>query len=211
MQFSFENGIDYRLLTPQKCQELISLGVRQFNFSIGTTDKSISGTENRFQNFANLDVLYQIIKEKNVPVITYFICGFPDDTHDTIIENLHYLMNRPTLLGISLFYSVPGLECYHNDTVNKHLFSPCLFAGTSAFPWNGSLTTTTLITAFRLSRLINLIKSEDKNDQEKKLIEHITSEKKLFTIVKLGKSNLVIKEVQLQDYTLVKSFVETVL
>lgn len=211
MQFSFENGIDYRLLTPERCRELIGLGVCQFNFSIGTTDQSISGTENRFQSLTNLDILYQIINKSNIPVITYFICGFPDDTHTTIIKNLHYLKNKPTFSGISLFYSVPGLGYYHNDTVNRHLFSPCLFAGTSAFPWNGSLSTTTLITAFRLSRLINLIKSDDKNDLDRQLIEQITSEKKLFTITKVGKNNSMIREVQIQDYALVKSFVETTL
>jgi hypothetical protein len=211
MRFSFENGIDYRLLTPERCKELISLGVSQFNFSIGTTDQSISGIEKRFQSFSNLDILYQIIKERNIPVITYFICGFPDDTHDTIIKNLLYLMNRPTFSGISLFYSVPGLSYYHNSSVNAHLGSPCLFAGTSAFPWNGSLSTTTLITAFRLSRFVNLIKSDDKNDQDRELIQQITSEKKLSTILKLGKNNPVIKEVQIQDYTLVKSFIEAML
>ena len=210
ISFSFENGIDYRLLTPQRCRELISLGVCQFNFSIATTDQSISGTENRFQSISNLDQLYQIIKESNIPVITYFICGFPDDTHDTIIRNLHYLMNRPTQSGISLFYAVPGLDYYHNETVKKHLFLPSLFAGSSAFPWNNSLSTTTLITAFRLSRLVNLIKSDDKNDQDKQLIEQIILEKKLFTAVKESSNRSTISEIPIQDYILVRSFVEAV-
>jgi radical SAM superfamily enzyme YgiQ (UPF0313 family) len=210
IKFSFENGIDYRLLTPQRCKDLIDLGVCQFNFSIGTTDESISGTENRSQNLSNLDRLYHIIKENKIPAITYFICGFPDDTHETVIKNLHYLMNRPTLSGISLFYAVPGLGYYHNEIVKEHLFSPPLFAGSSAFPWNDSLSTTSLITAFRLSRFVNLIKSDEKTEGDQQLIKQILAKKKLYTTIKTDKSNSKIREVPNQDCTLVRKFVETI-
>jgi len=68
-KFSFENGIDYRLLTQERCRELITFGVRQFNFSIGTTDQSIAKTENRFQNLSNLDYLFSILNESNIPIL----------------------------------------------------------------------------------------------------------------------------------------------
>ncbi len=210
-KFSFENGIDYRLLTPEQCKELIAFGVRQFNFSIGTTDQTIAKTENRSQNLSNLDYLFSIINKSNIPAITYFICGFPFDTTETIINNLFYLYHQPTDSGISLFYAVPGLEFSQNNLTEDILKQPYLFAGSSAFPWNNSLSTSTLITAFRLSRLVNLLKIKYPTKEEEQLIRRIISEKRLFTYIKNGKDKAKIVNVEEQDNSLVKKFFQNVL
>lgn len=209
-KFSFENGIDFRLLTPKRCRELIAFGVRQFNFSIGTTDQTIAKNENRSQNLSDLNCLFSILNESNIPAITYFICGFPFDTTETIISNLLYLFNQPTDSGISLFYAVPGIELSQNNLTNDILKQPYLFAGSSAFPWNNSLSTSTLITAFRLSRLVNLLKIRNPTKEEKQLIEQIISEKCLFTYIKNGKGKAEIVNIENQDYSLVKSFFQKV-
>ena len=209
VKFTFENGIDYRLLSIDRCKELLTLGVCQFNFSIATTDSAIAENEMRISHFEQLDELYVLLKEHAIPVITYFICGFPSDTPDTIVKNLLYLLQRPTLSGISLFYAVPGLPAYQNSTVEKNLGMPCRFAGASAFPWNGSLSTETLVTAFRLSRLVNMIKSETKSDTDRILIEAIVKDGVLYTVKKgCGKEKLF--RVESQDNHLVTKFTRAI-
>lgn len=210
LKITFENGIDYRLLTPARCKELIGFGVCQFNFSIATTDRQISDKENRFSHFERLDSLYSILNEYNVPAITYFICGFPNDTHLTIVNNLIYLLQRPTRSGISLFYAVPGMESYTNTTVMENLDFPCRFAGSSAYPWNSSLSTETLITAFRLSRLVNIMKSEHKTDDDNLLIKTIMAEKKLYTMIKSNGNASVMRDVPRQDHELVRLFINSI-
>lgn len=207
ISFSFENGIDYRLLTPERCQELIQYGVRQFNFSIATTNISISKSEHRTYDFPALEKLYEITNKNNVPVISYFICGFPDDNYETIIKNLLYLYKKPGIIGISLFYAIPGLM--NSDLINANIQYPYLFAGSSAFPWNNSLSTETLISTFRISRLVNLIKAADQTESDKELIRNIFEKKKLYTYVKDKKQTLKLAEVPYQDKFLVNRFIES--
>jgi anaerobic magnesium-protoporphyrin IX monomethyl ester cyclase len=204
--FTFENGIDYRLLDIEKCRQLIYLGVCQFNFSLATSSSDIADTQRRIVNVDRLDELYRLLQSASIPVITYFICGFSNDTHKTIIANLEFISTRPTLAGISMFYAVPGIEGFKH--INPDPGTIARYAGTSAFPWNNSLSTATLLTAFRLSRIVNLIKQPQKSELELTLLSHIKRERKLFTIMKHKKKNDVFFEPDWQDFELVKQFLD---
>lgn len=43
-------------------------------------------------------------------IVTYFIAGLPGESFDIAVKNLLYLEALPTVIGISLFYPVPGIE-----------------------------------------------------------------------------------------------------
>ncbi|MDO9263780.1 MAG: hypothetical protein Q7U02_07430, partial [Desulfosalsimonadaceae bacterium] len=93
--------------------------------------------------------------------------------------------------GISLFYPVPGIPDY-TDTRIFDRGPPSLCAGSSAFPWNGSLTTGQMVTAFRLARLVNLLKSDYQTDMDKALIDHVKRHHQLYTLEKTGKYKKII-------------------
>jgi len=177
-----ENGIDYSLLTPQRVDELIHAGMSQFNISLASTDVAIAKKENRGLELAHYQSIIQEIAKHSIPVITYFICGFKDDTPETIANALAFLASQPTIIGISMYYAVPGIENF-KDIQKFDSLPPSLCCGSSAYPWNGSLTTQTMITAFRLSRYCNLVKQGIHSDLEKKIIEKIRSERRLYTFV----------------------------
>ncbi|NLD91215.1 MAG: radical SAM protein [Fibrobacter sp.] len=206
--FSFENGIDYRLLDTEKCSQLIRLGVCQFNFSLATANSDIADNQRRIINIARLDELYLLLQSASIPVITYFICGFSNDTHQTIIDNLKFIYTRSTLAGISMFYAVPGIEGFKHNTPDTGTIAR--YAGSSAFPWNSSLSTVTLLTAFRLSRLVNLIRQPQKSELELKLLMQIKRERRLFTIVKNQEKKPEFIEPHWQDYEMVKRFLTEV-
>ena len=69
-----------------------------------------------------------------------------------------------------MFYSVPGLPDF-SDTAYFRNIAPGLLRGSSAYPWNSSLSTEELITAFRISRTLNLFKKREKTIQESILVE----------------------------------------
>lgn len=207
-RFYAENGIDYRLMTEDKCRELISRGFSQFNFSIGSVNESTMKTVSRELCSDHYSKLLSIASESSIPVISYFICGFPDDTVESVIRNLAFMYRHRTLIGISLFYPVPGIEGYQQKTIFDRL-SPILCCGSSAYPWHNSLSTETLITAFRLSRVINLSKSAVLNQDEKDLLDRIFNSGKLFTWRK-NRSELLLSEVPNQDKQLVKLFFKNI-
>jgi hypothetical protein len=88
-----------------------------------------------------------------------------------------------------------------------------LACGSVCFPWaakvkgaKSSVTTQTLITAFRLSRFINLCKQESSSPQEKMLIGKIKKDKQLYTIVGKGMKETAIEAVENMDQELVDLF-----
>jgi len=189
--FLAENGVDYTKLTPELVKTLIGHGMLQFNLSIASTHLPILKNEQRDATFPLYEKVLNILNQNQIQSITYFICGFKQDTQKTVAANIAYLAKLPTRIGISLFYPVPGIS----DFTDKSLFEkhpPFLCAGSSAFPWNKSLTTAELVTAFRLCRFANLLKSETKSVEEKMLIQKITKEQKLYTLVKKGRHRAIV-------------------
>ena len=207
VRFFAENGIDYRLLTPSRCNELIELGFSQFNLSLGSADTGILRGSNRAADLQLYDNILSIAATADIPVVTYFICGLKQETRQSIAENLSFLSHRPTLAGISLFYAVPGIPGFEHRAQFKKA-SPVLCAGSSAFPWNGSIGTETLITAFRLARFVNLLKSATKSDTDTLLISKILESGRLHTSTRTKTGAIEISEVPGHDSELVRAFLK---
>lgn len=187
VSFGAENGIDHTLLTPTLAETLIRRGMRQFNLSIAGTHPGILARERRDNRFARYAEVIRIIRRFNLLCITYFICGFAQETAETVVSNIAFLAGQPTLLGISLFYPVPGIPDYEDPTIFDGI-PPYVCAGSAAYPWNRSLSTAEMVTAFRLSRLVNLLKSENRTDDDNTLIAKIMADKRLYTRIREGKA-----------------------
>jgi anaerobic magnesium-protoporphyrin IX monomethyl ester cyclase len=192
--FSAENGLDYTLLTPGLVSTLADLGFRQFNLSIGSASKETAEREDRALDTEHYKRLVHGIVSRRLPCITYFICGLKGDTIDSIAGTLAFLARIPTGSGISLFYAVPGLPDFQDRSLFDSL-PPTLCKGSAAYPWNNSVSTSTLVTAFRLSRLLNLLHTTSAlspypaptgsgEEAGKSLLQLILKEKKLYTLMK---------------------------
>ncbi len=155
---SAENGLDYQKLTISLADILIEQGFTRFNLSMASSDSRILAAQKRSSRLDHLTALLHHLAEKGIPAVTYFIAGLPGDTVESVLANLVFLSRVPTEIGISPFYAVPGLPGFEHPGTNGLPGSPVLYCGSSVYPWNGNLTTAQLISAFRLSRLTNLIK-----------------------------------------------------
>ena len=203
--FIAENGIDYSFLAPATCEWLLSLGMSKFNLSLASLNPEILSSSKRFINCDRYEKIIAFLHRKKIPTVTYFICGFKEDTIESTLSNLSYLNNRHTLIGISLFYAVPGLTGFTDTTLFDDKSSSCC-CGSAAFPWNKSLSTETMITAFRLSRFSNLIKGGLFSEKEKRLIEVIINKRELYTMVQDKKGEDKIIMVDRQDRELVQNY-----
>jgi anaerobic magnesium-protoporphyrin IX monomethyl ester cyclase len=208
--FLAENGIDYNLLSPLFADELIEVGMSKFNFTLGSINYNVLKAQGRKGSKTHFESIVRHIASKGIPVLSYFICGLKGDTNESVAEILTYLYSLPTQVGISLFYAVPGLPDFA-DLGLFDTFSPLRCNGTSAFPWYGNegLTTMELVTAFRLSRYINLLKSDIKSEIELQLIEKIKKAKKLLTPTKI-KNEIEIVPARGTDDQMVKSVFEKI-
>ncbi len=180
VSFSAENGIDYSLLDMDTLERLIKYGFKQFNLSMASCSPEIVKDVRRHGNLQHLQDILKYLDQLKIPVIVYFICGLEADTIETVIENLTFLYKQPGRVGISLFYPVPGLPGFKDPhtflTADSHL---C--CGSAAYPWNRSLTTSQLVTAFRLARYVNLAKKERLSTTDRELLLRIQRENRLYT------------------------------
>ena len=202
--FLAENGLDYSLLTTDVINELVDLGLAKFNLSLASVDSAILETEKRPLLLEHYKEIVATITTRNIPCITYFICGFKNDTKKSIARTLAFLANQPVTIGISLFYPVPGIHGFENLKIFDEL-PPCCCNSSSAYPWNRSLSTSTLITAFRLSRFVNLQKQKVKSENETKILNMIREQRKLFTFIKTYQGMEIIP-VKNSDQELVEEF-----
>ncbi len=184
--FTTENGMDYTLLDNKLLGKFKELNIAQLNLSMASMDNNQLKEQKRSGNLKKLESILENSAELNIPAITYFICGLSGDTVTTIVNTLIYLHSLKTSIGISHYYPVPGLE----DWQNKDIFlenTQALCRGSSAFPWNNSLNTNELITAFRLARTSNFIKYSKADKQKIKkirnnLFEDFTINKKMVSL-----------------------------
>ncbi len=191
VRFLAENGLDYTRLTPALVNTLADMGLRQFNLSIASTHAPILEKENRSTALSNYRTVVHLLAEYRIPCITYFICGFKDDTRETVAKNIAFLANQPTLIGISLFYPVPGLPGF-TDKARFDAVPPALCAGSAAADWNQALTTAEMITAFRLCRFVNLLKSATRTPAEEDLIREIIQTRRLQTLIRTNHTRTII-------------------
>jgi len=178
--FSAENGLDYLLLTEGIIDRLINFGITQFNLSAGSMDSRTLKNQHRVHNFQKLKEILSYIHTKEIKTILYFICGLSEDTPESVVDALLELSKLPIEVGISPFYAVPGLPGYEEREL--FLNNPAyLCKGSSLYPWNKSLTTKQLMTAFRLARFVNLSRHPD---QDRDLLDTCFQTGMIFTRVR---------------------------
>jgi len=155
--FTAENGLDYMLLDEKDINWLKEIGFTRLNLSLGVLSEQSRSIEHRDGNPEKLERIVHAADKTGLPLTTHFICGLAGDSKEDIIRTLLFLDNLPCSIGISNFYPVPGLEGF----TDSKLFlknNPRLALGSSVYPWNNSLSSSQMITAFRLARWSNFQK-----------------------------------------------------
>jgi anaerobic magnesium-protoporphyrin IX monomethyl ester cyclase len=190
VRFRADNGLDYRLLTPERVRRLAELGMSRFNFSVGAADPAVASHQNREADLPRLRGVVEQVAERGHPSVAYLICGLPGDTPESVATALAFAAGLPSLVGVSLFYPIPGLPGFTDPAVFLGS-SARLAAGSSAYPWNGSLSTAELVTAFRLARLANLRKEASPSPVELEALERSFAERRLHTVLRRGSERVV--------------------
>ncbi len=177
MSVTAENGIDYRFLDIPLLDKLISLGFCRFNFSAGAM---IEG-DRRIHQPELLASLTRRCAEQGIPSITYAIVGYPGDTREQAVAALAFLASLHSLCGVSPFYAVPGIDGF-TDTAGFTSLPAALCAGSSLYPWGGSLSTKELATLFRISRIIHMKKHHALNPEAREVLNYVMEHRKLCTM-----------------------------
>lgn len=210
--FTAENGLDYLCLDTELIDRLIRLGFFRFNLSLGTLSEEARADNRRPGDSAKLAELTRHIRSRGIVPRIYFICGLEGETPEDLHASLHFIRRLGAQTGISLFYPVPGIPPLEAIGLLPEI-EPQLTAGSSAYPWNRSLTTRQLVTSFRLARLNNALLQISTADRDTPddtlgmLVGRCIADRRLYTLVR-RKGGLEIIPVPETDRRMVQDYFE---
>jgi len=155
------NGISAANLSEGLVQEMQGTGFRALNLALVTSDKQRQRATKRPGTTSHFDRVVQKGAEVGLEMVNYLILGLPDSSLEEMLSSIIHLMERPVLIGPSVFYATPGTESYRQCLEHGLLASPELALQRSTcfpveFPHVSRLD---LVTLFRLCRVLNFVKA----------------------------------------------------
>ncbi|NUO80919.1 B12-binding domain-containing radical SAM protein, partial [candidate division KSB1 bacterium] len=106
------NGISAANLSEPLLHEMKRSGFRALNLALVTSDKQQQRATKRPGSTSHFDHIVQTGAELNLEMVNYLILGLPDATLTEMIASIIHLMERPVLIGPSVFYATPGTESF---------------------------------------------------------------------------------------------------
>jgi tRNA A37 methylthiotransferase MiaB len=154
------NGLSLISLDPELLQAMKAAGFERLDLSLGSSSHELNRRMDRPADSARAEAALEAAARLGLPVTTYIILGMPDHRLEDMVDSIIYLMERPSMLGPSIFYPSPGTRTF--DEVNEAGLCDVSQYGllrSSAFPVETPhCRRLDLVTLLRLCRWINFIK-----------------------------------------------------
>ncbi|MDL1875604.1 B12-binding domain-containing radical SAM protein [Cytophagia bacterium CHB2] len=155
------NGISAANLSESLVEEMKRSGFRTLNLALVTSDKQRQREIKRPGSTPHFDLIVARGAALGLEMVNYLILGLPEATLEEMIASIIHLMERPVLIGPSVFYATPGTESFAQCVAGGLLTSPELaLQRSTAFPVEmPNFSRMDLVTLFRICRLLNFIKA----------------------------------------------------
>ncbi len=155
------NGISAANISEPLVDEMKRTGFRALNLALVTSDKQQQRATKRPGSTSHFDRVVNKAAAAGLEMVNYVILGLPDSTIEEMLDSIIHLMQRPVLIGPSVFYATPGTESYRQCLERGLLPSSELaLQRSTCFPVETkNFSRRDLVTLFQLTRLLNFIKS----------------------------------------------------
>ncbi|MBU1341178.1 MAG: B12-binding domain-containing radical SAM protein [Proteobacteria bacterium] len=150
------------LFPPAVDEEIVSLmktaGFKALNLSLGSTSKAQLKKFKRRDVRASFETALVLAQKYGLECVSYIIAAAPGQTAASSLEDLLYLAQKRTLIGLSIYYPAPGSLDYQVCQDNKILPKSFALMRSTALPFNDTTSRLQAVTLLRLSRIINFMK-----------------------------------------------------
>jgi radical SAM superfamily enzyme YgiQ (UPF0313 family) len=155
------NGISAANISEKLVVEMKQTGFHALNLALVTSDKQQQRATKRPGSTSHFDRVVKKAAEAGLEMVNYVILGLPDSTIEEMLDSIIHLMQRPVLIGPSVFYATPGTASYRQCLERGLLPSSELaLQRSTCFPVEtANFSRCDLVTLFRLTRFLNFIKS----------------------------------------------------
>jgi len=151
------NGISAANVSAGLVEAMQRTGFRALNLALVTSDAQRQRATKRPGSTPHFDRVVQKGAEVGLEMVNYLILGLPDSSLEEMLASIVHLMERPVLIGPSVFYATPGTESYGQCLERGWLTSPELaLQRSTCFPVETPhFSRLDLVTLFRLCRVLN--------------------------------------------------------
>lgn len=155
------NGISAANISEPLVDEMKRSGFRALNLALVTSDKEQQRATKRPGSTSHFDRVVKKAADAGLEMVNYVILGLPDSTIAEMLDSIIHLMQRPVLIGPSVFYATPGTESYRQCLERGLLPSAELaLQRSTCFPVETkNFSRRDLVTLFQITRFLNFIKS----------------------------------------------------
>ena len=155
------NGISAANISEPLVDEMKRTGFRALNLALVTSDRQQQRATKRPGSTNHFDRVVSKAAAAGLEMVNYVILGLPDSTIEEMLDSIIHLMQRPVLIGPSVFYATPGTESYRQCLERGLLPSAELaLQRSTCFPVETkNFSRRDLVTLFQLTRFLNFIKS----------------------------------------------------
>ncbi len=134
------------------------LGFKTLNLSLGSTSREQLKAFNRRDVRKSFENALLLAQKHGLECVSYIIAAAPGQSAQSSLDDLVYLAQKNTLLGLSIYYPSPGSLDY--QVLDHKGLLPDTFSlmRSSALPFDDSTSRSEAVTLLRLSRIINYMK-----------------------------------------------------
>ena len=133
-------------------------GFRTLNLSLGSTSGNQLIRFNRPDVRPAFERALLLAQKYDLASVSYIIAAAPEQTAQSTLNDLLYLAQKRTLVGLSIYYPAPGSLDYQLCQDKNMLPSGFRLMRSTALPLNDTTSRTQAVTLLRLSRILNFIK-----------------------------------------------------
>ena len=158
------NGLYPPAIDEQIIVMMKKAGFKILNLSLGSTSKKQLEKFKRNDVRSSFEKALLLAQKHDLESVSYIIAAAPGQSAQSSLEDLLYLAQKRTLIGLSIYYPAPGsldYKLYKNKNIIPEHFS---LMRSSALPLNNTTSRIQAVTLLRLARILNFMKSLKKTN-----------------------------------------------
>ncbi|MCP3876473.1 MAG: radical SAM protein [Desulfobacteraceae bacterium] len=152
------NGLYPLAMDEQIVSLMKNCGFKTLNLSLGSTSKEQLYKFKRADVRGSFETALELAQKYQLDCVSYIIAAAPGQTAQSSLEDLLYLAQKRTLIGLSVYYPAPGSLDYHFCKTHKILPKTFSLMRSSTLPLEDTTSRIEAITLLRLSRILNFMK-----------------------------------------------------
>lgn len=159
MELRAMNGLYPPSLDDAMVGAMKSAGFRTLNLSLGSTSREQLKRFNRPDVRSAFDNALALAQKHGLEAVSYLIAAAPGQDPLGSVDDLLFLAERRTLVGLSVFYPAPGSRMYAQCRDQGLLPDNLSLMRSTALPVSDTTTRLQAATLLRLSRILNFMKA----------------------------------------------------